>query len=213
MLGSLVRVLVLANFKVIRLKRWVSKISIYSAGSGYMKFYVTLSGRRKGKKRSRALSNREVLVLAPFDIDSPPVHGTQTDRLDLTASTQKSVLKNINQNVLKYRSPNQTCILWDVLANISGPIAYLTKSIFMLKLWAQAGQFEYHEPYKRNNSFFSYKRADNIKGARTSTSRLDRALNIFSPVSMMKCNQKMNDDISDFEFSIVSSLSYPKVSW
>ena len=34
----------------------------------------------------------------------------------------------------------------------------------------------------------------------TSTSLLYRALNLFSPVSMIKFNQKMNDYISDFDF-------------
>ena len=35
----------------------------------------------------------------------------------------------------------------------------------------------------------------------TSTSRLDRALNLFFPLSMVKCNQKMYDTISDFDFA------------
>ena len=64
---------------------------------------------------------------------------------------------DINQNVPKSRSPNQTCIFWDVFANISVPGAYFSKPIFVLKSWAQAGRFEYHEPYKRNNFFLSYK--------------------------------------------------------
>ena len=58
--------------------------------------------------------------------------------------------RDIDQNVPKLRSPNQTCIFWDVLANISGPFAYFSKPIFALKPWAQAGRFEYHEPHKRN---------------------------------------------------------------
>ena len=65
--------------------------------------------------------------------------------------------QDIKQNVPKSGSPNQTCIFWDVLANISGPVAYFSKPIFALKPWAQAGCFEYHEPYKRNKFFFSYK--------------------------------------------------------
>ena len=62
----------------------------------------------RGEKRFRALTTREVLVLAPFDIASPlfnskkncsvyKVHGTQNDRLGLGVSTQKSVLKNMER--------------------------------------------------------------------------------------------------------------------
>ena len=69
------------------------------------------------------------------------VHGFQNDRLD------------IKQNVPKIRSPNQTCIILDVLANISGPGAYFSKPIFALKPWVQAGRFEYHEPYNQKNFF------------------------------------------------------------
>ena len=88
------------------------------------------------------------------------VHGTQNDRLELTVSTQKKICTgswDIGHNVPKSRLPNQTCIFWDVLANISGPIAYFSKPILGFKPWAQAGRFEYHKPYKRNNFFFSYK--------------------------------------------------------
>ena len=60
----------------------------------------------------------------------------------------------LNQNVPKFMLPNQTCIFWDILANISGPVAYFSKPIFALKPWAQAGHFEYHKPYKRNKFFF-----------------------------------------------------------
>ena len=52
------------------------------------------------------------------------------------------------------RAKNQTCIILDVLANISGPSAYFSKLIFALKPCAQAGRFKYHEPYKQNNFFF-----------------------------------------------------------
>ena len=41
--------------------------------------------------------------------------------------------RDINQNVPKFRSPNQTCIFWEVLANISGLGAYFSKPIFALK--------------------------------------------------------------------------------
>ena len=44
-----------------------------------------------------------------------------------------------------------------VLINISGSDAYFSKPIAALKPWAQAGCFEYHEPYKRKNFFLTYK--------------------------------------------------------
>ena len=38
-----------------------------------------------------------------------------------------------------------------IFANISGLGEYFTKSMFALKHKVQAGHFEYHEPYNRNN--------------------------------------------------------------
>ena len=72
------------------------------------------------------------------------LHYTQNDRLDLTVSTQKSVLQNmhripnIGQNVLKFEG-----LVWQVkfrhiFINILGPDAYFSKPIFALKPWAQA---------------------------------------------------------------------------
>ena len=43
-----------------------------------------------------------------------------------------------------------------VLINISGSDAYFSKPNAALKPWAQAGCFEYHEPYKRKNFFLTY---------------------------------------------------------
>ena len=71
------------------------------AFSGYFCSYKLVA------KRFRALSTWEVPVLAPFKVDSPlynskknssdhRVYGTQNDRLELTVSTQKSVLKNMH---------------------------------------------------------------------------------------------------------------------
>ena len=40
-----------------------------------------------------------------------------------------------------------------IFANISGLGAYFSKSIFALEPWAQAGRFEYHEPYNQKNFF------------------------------------------------------------
>ena len=61
--------------------------------------------------------------------------------------------QDIKQNVPKIRSPNQTCIILDVFANISGPGANFSKPIVALKPWVQAGRFEYHEPYNPKNFF------------------------------------------------------------
>ena len=64
--------------------------------------------------------------------------------------------QDIKQNVPKIRSPNQTCIILDVLANISGPGAYFSKPIFALKPWVQAGRFEYHKTHNWKNFFRTY---------------------------------------------------------
>ena len=41
-----------------------------------------------------------------------------------------------------------------IFANFSRLGAYFSKPVVALKPWAQAGRFEYHEPYKRNENFF-----------------------------------------------------------
>ena len=41
-----------------------------------------------------------------------------------------------------------------IFINILGPDAYFSKPIFALKPSAQAGRFEYNEPYKRKTFFF-----------------------------------------------------------
>ena len=56
----------------------------------------------------------------------------------------------------------------------------------------------YHQPYKKNQFFLVKKGSAISKGARNSTSQLDRALNLFSPISMINCNQKMHETISYF---------------
>ena len=35
--------------------------------------------------------------------------------------------------------------------------------IFVLKPWAHAGHYEYHEAYKRNKTFLSYKEANPLR--------------------------------------------------
>ena len=51
-----------------------------------------------------------------------------------------------------------------IFANISGPDAYFSKPIFALKPWAQAGRFEYNEPYKRKTFFLTHKGGPEIFG-------------------------------------------------
>ena len=65
--------------------------------------------------------------------------------------------RNIDQNVPKFVGLVWRPDFWHILLNISGLGEYFSKPIFALKPWAQAGRFKYHEPYKRNNFFFSYK--------------------------------------------------------
>ena len=64
--------------------------------------------------------------------------------------------RNIDQNVPKFAGLVWRPNFWHILLNISGLSEYFSKAIFVLKPWAQAGYFEYHEPYKRNNNFFEY---------------------------------------------------------
>ena len=67
------------------------------------------------------------------------LHGTQNERLELTVSMQKSVLKNTYrvlrycQNVSKYEGLVWRPQFGHVLVNISGPNAYFSKPIFALK--------------------------------------------------------------------------------
>ena len=65
----------------------------------------------------------------------------------------------IGKNVSKYAGLVWRPWSWHILINISGPGAYFSKPIAALKPLAQAGCFEYHEPYKRNNFFLPLKRA------------------------------------------------------
>ena len=62
--------------------------------------------------------------------------------------------RDISQNVSKIGLPNQTFIFSYILAYISGLGAYFSKPIFLLKPWAQAGRFEYHEANKWNEKNF-----------------------------------------------------------
>ena len=66
----------------------------------------------------------------------------------------------IEQNVWKYESLVWRPKFWHILLNISGLGANFSKPIFVLRPWAQAGRFEYHEPQKRNEIFFELERAD-----------------------------------------------------
>ena len=44
--------------------------------------------------------------------------------------------------------------LCGIFANISGLGDYFSNPSFVLKHWVQAGRFEYHEPYNRNNCYY-----------------------------------------------------------
>ena len=57
--------------------------------------------------------------------------------------------RDISWNVSKFWWPNQICKILVIFADMSGIGAYFSKAIFALKPWAEAGRFEYHEPYKR----------------------------------------------------------------
>ena len=65
----------------------------------------------------------------------------EDDRLNLTVSTQKSVLKIctesqvITKKLSKIGIPNQTIKIWHIFADISGLGAYFSKPIFALKPW------------------------------------------------------------------------------
>ena len=58
--------------------------------------------------------------------------------------------------------PLSMCIQY-IFANISGLGAYISKPIFALKPWVQAGRFEYHKSY--NQKFFggAYKGSRKLK--------------------------------------------------
>ena len=64
---------------------------------------------------------------------------------------------DIGINVSEFVLPNQTFKYWNILTNTLGSDAYFPKPIFALKPWAQAGRFEYNEPYKRKTFFLDHK--------------------------------------------------------
>ena len=100
--------------------------------------------------------------------------------------------QNITKKVSKIGLPNQTSKIWHILAHISGLGAYFSKPIFALKLWVQAGRFEYHEPYNLNNFFFTYKGVRATFGvASGNSSRPPRELKFFLVSPMTYSNGKM----------------------
>ena len=132
--------------------------------NGIIHFLVTFDKTNGGNKRFGTLSSREVLVLAPFHIDMIASFITKKIILFIRYMVLKTTglssrlqqknrfwkirtgSRDIKLNVPKSGLPNQTCIFLDVLANISGPVAYFSTPIFALKPWAQAGHFEYYKP-------------------------------------------------------------------
>ena len=61
--------------------------------------------------------------------------------------------RDIGQNVSNFAGLVWKADFGHFFGNISGLGAYFSKSIFALKPWAQAGRFEYHEPYNQKNFF------------------------------------------------------------
>ena len=61
--------------------------------------------------------------------------------------------RDIQQNMSKFEGLVWFVKFWHIFVNISGSDTYFSKPIFALKPWAQAGRFEYNEPYKWKNFF------------------------------------------------------------
>ena len=64
---------------------------------------------------------------------------------------------DIKQNVPKIRSPNQTCIILDVLANILGPSEYFSKPILHWNRELKPVDLSTMNPINKMKFFFSYK--------------------------------------------------------
>ena len=83
------------------------------------------------------------------------VHCIQIDRLGLTDSTPKSVLKKIlPKNMSNFAGLVWKSNFWHFFGDILGLSAYFLKPIFALKPWVLAGRFEYHEPYNPSKFLF-----------------------------------------------------------
>ena len=119
-----------------------------------------------------------MLVLGPFNIDSPLYNSKKKFVpiirfivLKMTGLGSRFQRKNrfwkictgsrdIDENVWKYEGLVWRPEFWHILLNISGLGANFSKPIFVLRPWAQAGRFEYHEPQKQNEIFFELWRAN-----------------------------------------------------
>ena len=110
---------------------------------------------RIGGKRFRALSSREVLVLAHLGIDSTLYNSKKVVSfirfmvLKMTNLSSRFQRKNlfwktwngswdIGQNIAKYAGLVWQPWFWHILFNILGPNTCFSKQIFELKPWAQA---------------------------------------------------------------------------
>ena len=99
----------------------------------------------------------------PFITQKNVVYGTQMTGLSLRFQRKNWFWKKcIESWDISQNAQNFTDLVWRsefglILANISGLVAYFSKQIFALKPWVQAGRFEYHEPYKLNEFFLTYK--------------------------------------------------------
>ena len=63
--------------------------------------------------------------------------------------------RDIRQNMSKFEGLVWFVKFWHIYVNIFWSNAYFSKPIFALKPWAQAGRFEYNEPYNRKTFFFT----------------------------------------------------------
>ena len=62
--------------------------------------------------------------------------------------------QDIAINVSEFDLPNQTSKFWHILTNVSGFNAYVSKPIFGLKPWPQAGRFECNKPINIKQNIF-----------------------------------------------------------
>ena len=73
--------------------------------------------------------------------------------------------RDIGQNVSNFAGLVWKANFGHFFGNILGLSAHFSKSIFALKLWVQAGQFEYHEPHNRTTFFSPLKGSElNFRG-------------------------------------------------
>ena len=121
-------------------------------------FYSFLRGFSLGARNFKKMSDP---FICQKNCSDYRVHGIQIDRLGLTISTQKSVLKNMHRVPRYYQKSVQNRPSKPNLQNLIHFGRYFwPRYIFLhfaLKPWVQAGWFEYHEPHNLNNFFSPFK--------------------------------------------------------